>query len=247
MKRMLCTVLLVGMVMTPIAWGEDLTDPKAIFTKTDEAAKAVKAVKYHGRHETKGGLAAVIRELEGDVTMVEQPGQAGPGKVRIEAQFKALGSEDIRRLRIAFDGTAATVLDDNEKKAYETTNVGRLGPTCRTIFGLLLMAEFTHPTPFSDEINAKKAELKDAVKVGEEDCYHLQVEYNTPQPARATWYVSKKDFLPRQVDRFAPSSEGQDVAQTLIVTNLVIDPQIPDDTFKLTAPEGYTAAEGTSP
>ena len=79
------------------------------------------------------------------------------------------------------------------------------------------MAEYIHPRPFSDEINAEKAVMKGTTKVGDEECYQIHVVYRNARGAEAMWYFSKKDFLPRRVDRIRPGQDGGQEHQVVIL------------------------------
>ena len=43
-------------------------------------------------------------------------------------------------------------------------------------------------------------ELKGSKKISGEDCYEIHVVYASENAPEATWYFSKKDFLPRRVE-----------------------------------------------
>jgi len=63
----------------------------------------------------------------------------------------------------------------------------------------------------------------------------------------ATWYFSKKDFLPRgRIDTFR--QEGQpEAGQKKLLKNLKADPNIDEKAFALQLPEGYTKTDDFAP
>ena len=84
-------------------------------------------------------------------------------------------------------------------------------------------------------------------KVGGEDTYHVWVKYGV-QNQEADWYFSKKDFLPRRVDRLFPAREGAPAGgRSLIVTSVTPAPKFDKDPFKLDLPEGYTKSDDFAP
>jgi outer membrane lipoprotein-sorting protein len=109
------------------------------------------------------------------------------------------------------------------------------------------MIEFIHPTPFNDEINGRSRELKGSEKVDGEDCYIIHVVYAAEQAPQAIWSFSKKDFLPRRrIDIYA-LPDGQEGRGTKTITNLVVDPKVDEEVFKLKLPEGYTKTDDFAP
>lgn len=254
---MMRPVLLVGLTLCltamPTVAAQDQDQAPApsdevidILKKVDAAAKAVKAVSYHGRIEEAGRFCSTLSLVEGDVLMVGDGVRPQPSKCRVASRTKLVGSDQVREMTIAYDGETVWVLDATDKKAYQSTEPDVLGPVGKSALAWLMMIEFVHPTPFSDEINAEKAELKGETKVGDEECYHIHVKYRDARGLESAWYVSKKDYLPRRVDRLRPTLEGDMSVRTLIVTDLVVDPELTDGSFKLVVPEGFEMAEGPS-
>ena len=91
--------------------------------------------------------------------------------------------------------------------------------------------------------SSKRLSKKGITKIGDEECYEINVVYARSQ-GEATWFFSKKDFLPRRVDRVVTRQAGGEKATTqLIVTDLVVNPKFPDDPFKLVVPEGYAKTD----
>ena len=107
------------------------------------------------------------------------------------------------------------------------------------------MIEFVHARPFTDELTGQKALLLGTVTVGDEVCDHVLVVYANGQEAE--WYFSKRDNLPRRVDRIAKNAEGEKAKRIRTITNLVVDPQLPDDAFKVKVPEGFEETDDLAP
>ena len=102
-----------------------------------------------------------------------------------------------------------------------------------------------HATPFTDELTGQKALLLGTETVGGEVCDHVLVVYAKGQEAE--WYFSKRDNLPRRVDRIVKNAEGATAKRIRTITNLVVDPQLPDDTFKVKVPEGFEKTDNLAP
>lgn len=226
----------------------ELKDAKEIFQKADEATKAVKAVKYEATFKGLGSAESRMPKVEGTVIMTGR-NNGRPEKFHYDAKITPPGSSETKQVKVAGDGENFYVQDIAEKKAYEDIDPAVLGPRTGGPTTRLVMGEFAHPTPFSDEINGKKHEFKGVDDVGGEKCYHVVVEYATEQSQQADWWFSINDLLPRRVDRqFPPQGESTERGGTqLIVTKLAVDPKIDDSTFKLTVPEGFTKVDDFAP
>ena len=79
-----------------------------------------------------------------------------------------------------------------------------------------MMIEFIVAEPFGDEIKGKSQTLKGSDTIAGEDCYVIVVVYQQEQAPQATWYISKKDFLPRaRLDEIKlPDGREWGIAQT---------------------------------
>jgi outer membrane lipoprotein-sorting protein len=169
---------------------------------------------------------------------------SGAAQYRYEAKLKLPGSTDENDITMGSDGKTYFLIDAKAKKVYEDIDPAVVGAAARV--RALNMGEYLHPEPFSDEINGKKQELKGTTKVGDEDCYEVHVEYSQAG-LEATWFFSKKDFLPWRVDRFRQMPTGEKGETQLIVTKLAVDPKLDKDFFKLVVPEGFTKIDDFAP
>ena len=243
-------MMIIGMFAT-LAAGQDaakksgdLTDPIEILKKADAACKAVDYVQYTATVKGEGAAESLVPKMSGTVVLKGwNNGRAA--QFRIEAKVERPGSSDVSEVTVGSDAKTYFVINSKEKKVYEDIDPAVVGSTGRTV-GLLTMAEYVHPEPFSDEIKATKQELKGSTKVGDEDCYEIHVTY-TDAGQEATWFFSKKDFLPRRADRFRKMPTGETGSSQLIVTKLTVDPKLDKDPFKLVVPEGFTKIDDFAP
>lgn len=253
MRRLLCATLGLWLVAPALAQdsepkqeqpqakpeskGDEIKDPLEILKRADAATKNVKAARYKGRVEVSGGLKARLPELKGEVLLAGD--DVNIGRFRVEMRGE-MPSGDAIDVIAGSDGDEFYVIDRKNKKAHIDVDpgvMGRYGPSQTGMLPTIVMREYTHPRPFSDEINGDKQELKGLEKVGSEECYKIYVEYSGGQ-GRSNWYFSRKDFLPRRVDRLL--GEGQaDASYSTIVLDLETDPKLADDAFKPNVPEGY--------
>jgi len=249
MKRAIVVAMLFAMPAFAQEAGKgkgEMTDAKEVFQKADDAAKAVKSVKYEATSKGLGAAEARAPKLEGTAILVGWDNNTVE-KWFYDVKVTPPGSSEAKAVKVAGDGENFYLLDMGEKKFYEDIDRAVIGRTGGAALALT-MAEFVHPTPFSDEINGDKHEFKGTTDVAGEKCYEVHVKYaNVPQEAH--WFFSTKDFLPRRVDRWRPAQEegGERGGSQLIITKLTVDPKIDDSTFKLTMPEGFTKVDDFAP
>jgi len=222
----------------------DLTDPVEILKKADAASKAVDFIQYMASVKGEGAAESRVPKVSGTVVL-KGWNNGAPAQARFEAKVQRPGSSDVNDVTVGSDGKTYFLIDSKEKKVYEDIDPAVVGTSGRGVRALT-MAEYVHPEPFSDEIKGKKQELKGSAKVGDEDCYEIHVTYSDAGQ-EATWFFSKKDFLPRGVNRYFQSPTGEKGSSQLIVTKLTVDPKFDKDPFKLTVPEGFTKIDDFAP
>ncbi len=214
-----------------------------ILKKADEACKAVKSVKYTASGLGTGINEARVPKTEGTVILSGYK-NGRPEKFRYEVKAQRAGSAETIAATIGSDGNEYYAIDPAKKVAYVDIDPAVLGGFQR-IGTTVTMVEFVHEAPFSDEINAEKKELKGSTKVGDEDCFEVYVKYSN-QGQEANWFFSKKDYLPRRVDR--KFTRGEEVGGTqIIVTSLTVDPKSDKDPLKFELPDGYTKSDDFAP
>ncbi len=242
--------ILLGCLMVSVAAAQDgntgaLTDPTEILKKADDASKAVKFVKYTAEFKATGGDASRTPSVEGTVVLNGLK-NGRPEKWHYDLKARLPGSEETRHVVAGTNGDEYFVLDSEKKIAYVDIDPAVLGSAGRYVQSATML-EYVHETPFTDEINGEKKELKGTTKIGDEECYEIYVKY-AGQGQEANWFFSKKDFLPRRVDRKFAAREGAEPnVRQLTVTSLTVDPKFDNDPFKFELPEGYTKSDDFAP
>lgn len=211
-----------------------------ILKKVDAAAKAVKSVRYDGSLTGVDGTGKAF-EIKGKV-VVRRGTDGNPDSYIYDVHAKQGDDAESRRLTVGGNGDMYYLIHWEKKIAYEDLDPAVVGREGRTVMGIY-MREFTHPTPFSDEINATGVEVRESAKVGDEDCYVIHVNYGA-RGQESTWYFSKKDYLPRQREMHNNRSSTPNV-QTIM--NLKIDGAVADDEFVLHLPDGFEKTDDFAP
>lgn len=264
MKRNECVLLPLSLCLTTVALAQqaeaeaakpteakaNTKDPRAIeiLKKVDTAIKKVHSVQYTSKTEATGFLTARVGIAEGTVIESAQP-PGGPRKYRIQMTFQRSPSQEGSEFTVGSDGELYYLIDPAKKTVYADTNPAVLGNRAQLAQGYqgIVLSEYLHPTPFDDELNADTVELKEPQEVGNEECHVVRVLYAGGR-GESIWFFSKKDYLPRRremvITRRMSGMKGK-IIKTL--SNLVVNPTLPDDAFKFQVPEGFKRTDGFAP
>lgn len=230
------------------AFGQaQLTDPVEILKKADAATKAVKSVSYTVQSRGLGANETRLPRVEGTAVLSGWTAGARGSveKWHYDVKIQRPDSSETREIETGSDGETFFLIDKAEKKAYEDIDPAVIGSVGRVTRGIT-MAEFLLPTPFNDEITARKQELRGVTKIGNEECYEIFVAYaNAAQ--EANWFFSTEDFLPRRVQRWIIVLNGDRRGSELTITKLKVDPKFAKSPFTLTLPEGFTKIDDFAP
>jgi hypothetical protein len=232
--------------LSGIASADDLTDATEILKKADAAALKVKSVTYDVTFDGIGAAKRQTGKFSGTCTIDGWVEEGGHPK-RFHGRIKGTrpGSSKVHDIEAGSDGEMFFLVDHANKKAYEDVDYAVMGSAVPMLLAGL-MAEFTLPRPFFDEINANKKELRGSKVVGGEDCYEIHVVY-PDQRGQAEWCISKKDFLPRSRVDVCRTPDGQEAGRRQVLTRLVVDPKLDDGSFKLNLPKGYEQIDDFAP
>jgi hypothetical protein len=226
------------------------TDPVEILKKADAACKALKAVTYEVSYEGTGELKARVGRIQAKVVAARLSGKAdvlGLGqKFVVDARITMPGASEPQHLTIGTDGEKFYVVRHDAKKVHEDVDPAVLGQIGRGVLGAMML-EYLHPAPYDDELKGKKRELLGSKTIEGVDCHEVHVVYASEGAPEATWYFSKKDYVPiRRIDQMTlPDGKKGTVEKT--ASKLEINPKLDEDAFKLKVPEGYTKTDEPAP
>ena len=229
-------VLIGSIAMLSQAHGEDMTDPIDILKKADAAAQSIQFVRYETEFHGVGNSQAQTPRIKGKfLTMGIQNNR--PEKFKADLEVNMTESEKTKRLTVGGNGEEFYVLDHDNKKAYVDIDPAVTGSAGRALF-FAMVPEYGHKTPFSDEINGKKQELRGACEVSGEAGYEVYVAYASGAQ-EAVWCFSKKTFLPRRrLDTFTLRT-GETRSRLRTITKLEVLDRVDDAAFNVVVPEGY--------
>lgn len=230
--------------LTPVP--EKTPEAVEILKKADEATKKLKGARYKATVTPTGFRAARGVRTEGEVLIAGELVGMAPKTYRATGKFTTPDSKQPAEVTIGSDGENYYQIDHHTKTVYVDIDPAVLGTDGQMVFPLM-MVEFIHDSPFSDELNGTKVQLAGTETIGTEDCHQIHIVYGGDRGQEAMWYFSKKDFLPRGVDRISRNQAKETGATEMRISELQPDPTQGDAEFKLTIPEGYKKVEDFAP
>lgn len=251
-KRLGTALFLMTLIgAMPAIAGEDAKAPSAggmpsateVFQKAQSAVKAAKAFSYRAEYTAEGWVTDVVATANGTVVIGKQS-DAGVERFQCQVKVKPPKSEDVLEFTAGSNGDTYFLVDSKAKMVYEDMDVGVLGSQSRNI-RRVVMTELGVPEPFSKELKAEKTEVKGVAKVGDEECF--EVFAAPPQSPELTWYIAKKDFLPRKLKRTLKNPEGKVGSTELTLSDFVVNPKEPKDPFKVIVPDGFKKTDDFAP
>lgn len=214
-----------------------------ILKKSEAALRQVKLARYQAQYEGTGWVKQYVADIEGSALLGE-PSKYDITRFRCEVKLTPPKSSETLELTVGCDGDLFFLIDPQAKMVYADIDQAVLGAQQRNVQRVLLQ-DFVAKEPLADDLKAEKVELKEATKVGDEVCYQIHVTRSETQ--EVNWFVSKKDWLPRRVDRVYKNPQGEQGTTRLVITNLVAESTFRAAPFKLNVPDGFTKTDEFAP
>jgi thiol-disulfide isomerase/thioredoxin/chitodextrinase len=243
MKRAVCLTLTL-LVAASAATAQEMKDAREILKKADAATKKVQTVQYEATYEGIGGMKDKAMRVSGTAILSSTDPEKGDSKMHFEAKAQKPGQDEAMTVQAGTDGTTWYGIRPDQKKVTKGDGGWAFGDA--SVATSLTMREYIHPEPFSDEINADKADLQGIENVAGEKCYKIYVQY-AQSMGESIWYFSTTDFLPRRVDRIGKDDAGEIMGTALTLKNVQVDPKFTRDPFALVVPEGFEVETVSQP
>lgn len=227
----------LAVIGAPPARADD-PDPIAILKAVNARTRAVTSVKYDLKFYGIGSEKDSVTPVSGTVITRADPDGGTP---LLLMEVRSVNEQTPLHQTVAFDGETRVRINwirrtvDKAPARYRPMRESwRRQPSGWT------MAEFTHPTPFDDEINGREARYEGRTKVGGVECHVITVTYQAA--ARARWYFGVEDNLPHRVDRLR-STDDDSSALVTELSHIDTSPIIDQGTFSVLLPKGFAVRE----
>lgn len=245
--------LIGGALAYPTVWAQtepvatdEPKDPIVILRRAAEAAKAGAVIQYKTSVQPFGTTKPVPPRLEGTVLFSGWKDK-DPEKFRYDITILPMEASGGSKITIGSDGTVFYVIDHDQKKVYSGLSFNVFGGFTNA-YASFPITELVRAKPFEFEINSGGVSLVGGKKVGTEDCYEIDVKYGAKVTQDlALWFISKKDYLPRRLDKVNIRGDGKRLGRQVMLSDIVINPPLPADAFALKIPAGYQKLEQPAP
>jgi len=213
----------------------EAVDPQAVLNDAISALKALRTVRYEATGRVEGVLAAQMSNISGTVTMVAVPGADFP-KVRIDAQVTRPKETTSQRVELASDGKTIMLVDHGQR-TYAKLDLPAGQSLLSHVIGLFV-SDFTSRAPLEREARATTLRYVGRERAGKDECDVIHALFPT-ENVESRWWFSRKDHLPRRIQRVINSPLGP-TTLTISITSLDTVPTFREEDFRLEKPDGFT-------
>jgi hypothetical protein len=227
----------------PAKTAPELTDAKAILERSVEATQKLKTVSYELDYQVSGWFTNFMPNIRGTVVMGKET-KHEVKRFQCTLKVEPSGSGEPFELTAGADGTRFYIVDHQTKTVHADIDPGVFGKNRYTV-EFSLPREFGMAKPFEDTLQGGEMRLEEAKEIDGEACYGLWLKPKT-EPG-ATWYFSKRDFLPRRISFSAEDKDGHKATAEITIRKLVVNPTFAKDPFEVAVPEGYRRTEEFAP
>ena len=218
-------------------------DLKEIIRKVDQTTKAVKAVTYKVAVWVEGPTSTPQPKIQAEIKAKQGPTGKSP-MLWIEGVMTNPASNQKNEFHAVLNEKQAAVFNEEKKLCL----VGDLPDALDLVsepLKTVVMAEFLHPTPFTDELKADSRTYQGKKIIAGIECHVIDVIY-AGGDVQSRWYLGVKDNLPHRVDRYYPMSKGK-LFRVLELSDLKVHSDLDDALFAINVPEDYQKREYVRP
>jgi peroxiredoxin len=221
-----------------LAHGQVDPAAKEKLDKMVEAVKQAKSISYKVTCRGEGGFMSMLPAVELAVVLQhdpETPTQWKSSMIGRRAEVAGAGGAPALKIHVVSDGTKTTWVDDAAKTVTERYAASATSDhTMSATMGAL--RELTETQPYSKELTAAEMKLEKDVQADGAQCTVLFVDLGMGQH-QSRWTVGP-DNLPRKLERIM-AGVG---TQVWTLSDVKLNPEVPEGTFSISTPEGYTFA-----
>jgi len=215
-----------------------------ILKKSQDAMKRVKHVKYRARFRGDGWVKRFVPDIDG--TTISGPRSKWDiNRFRSEVELTPRNETKALHFTVGCDGDVYFLLDPETKTAYEDMDSAVLGTHGRDLQRLVMTA-FNADDPFGKDLEPARITGEETVEGVPCKIVSLKDEDGTD----VAWFIATTDYLPRRWRRIVANRQNADAppgTTDLTIAELVVNPKLEGDPFKLTVPEGFTKSDDFAP
>jgi hypothetical protein len=219
----------------------------AILGRADEAARKVRAARFHSSSKVTGVITGFLGPTEGDGVIEGWDEELErPRRFWAHVRTQPPGAEEAKELTGGGDGETYFLIDHATRKAYEDIDPAVLG-TAGSVVSFIGFSQLVQPAPYERDLESERIEFLGKKDVAGEECFKVRVAYSGGIETSSIWFFSTADLLPRKrVSHYVIPQQGEgDFEVTL--TRLEVNPELADSLFEMKLPEGYRQIDDFAP
>jgi peroxiredoxin/outer membrane lipoprotein-sorting protein len=212
-----------------------------------DAIQNANSLSYKVEFSGAGGFFSMLPAVRSTVTLKKQPDKPGVWLSRVEGRRDAVGDPEkggaaAIDILLVGDGNTKTWLDAPNKKVIEKSESQAGNADVILAAGMGNLREITESGAMTKELGAPGIKPDASETVAGETCDVVTADQG-PQQYSTRWSISQKDRFPRKVTRAYPGIG----TQTWTITEVKINPDVPETAFKIPTPDGYTFEPAVRP
>ncbi len=219
------------------------TDALEVLQKSAEAIKKVEMAKYKARYWGTGWVADMVPQVEGAVALGRPSAQDIP-RFRTDIELTPPKSSERMKMLVGSDGDIYYLVNPKTKTIHADMDDAVMGSRQRGI-QRVLMSELVATEPLAEEMKAEKLVVEADTDVGGEVCHRIRVR--RADRREVIWFISKRDWLPRRLDRLYKNKDGKLGTTQLELADLTVESKLDPSVFALTVPDGYRKTDEFAP
>lgn len=228
-----------------LAFGQVEPEAKQKLEDMAKAIKDAKAISYKVESRCTGGMmASFIPAAKLEMTLQHDPASPSVWKTRATGrrdEVSGQGGVPAIDIRIVSDGTKVTWVDDASKTVIERFTGAAANNEQVMSVSLYGLRELTEAQPFNKDLAAPTIKNSGTATADGVECTVIFADQGSGQ-YQSRWTIGP-DNLPRKLERVM-AGVG---TQVWTLTDVKLNPDIPEGTFAISTPQGYTFSPAAPP
>lgn len=239
LARTMIVVSLAGAALVAPALAQVDAAAKAKLEASAEAIKNAKSLQFDIVQKGEGGvLAGFTPKISASIVLERVAGRKDLWKTRSSGKMAAMLNMPEMPFLVVSDGERTTWADERTKTFYERLNAAASGEMV-DLSRQVLLPDLVAGEPFAKDLGAPKISMEAPGEVDGVACDVIVVEPEKEQEPKSRWSIGQADRIPRKLESIFRSG-GLNDARVWQLSNVKLDQPVPEGSFAISRPEGYT-------
>lgn len=212
-------------------------EAKAKLQRVAAAIKDAKSFSYTANLHGEGAMFAnFVPKTKTTVIGQRNPDNPGQLMYRVTGRAELMAMEPVEYL-VVCDGPRTSWVDHSQKTVYERLSSAATNQIDSALLGAI--RDILDPSPLAKELEAPAIKLEAPTEVDGVKCDVIYVDMGETSTNKSRWTVGADDHFPRKIERMIQGG-GMNDSQVWVVSNIKLNGPVPEGTFALSPPDGYT-------